>query len=235
MSRRSRLGPAWVLVAAAASGCLSAGGAAVRSAGGDGRAEVVYEVAREAALPMAAGWAARQGEPSILPAGYSGGDEEAAPGGPARGVRGRLELIPSEGRVLARVSLYVRPPEPSHSRPPAARPAAAAGRRVKGREAVRSQKVEKMTARPAAVYELELPAAELDLVLGDLDATGALSVPERPGGGARLTVGPGSAAKEWTPEPRLDDLAERVTREGREVPRRLPRGTGAARVRASEG
>jgi len=199
------------MFAVMAAGCVSGETASVRLGEVADPAEVVYEVSGEAALPLAAGLTARGSRSSILPAGYVEGTESE--GGVAVGddgpriVHGRLELRRRGGRVSARVSLYGRPRE-------TIRP----GRGV---------------TRLVAVYELELPPAELALALDELDATGAFATTERPDGGARLTIGPEEEPKSWTPEPWLDDLAERVVREGREVPRRLPRGAGTARVRAA--
>jgi hypothetical protein len=85
--------------------------------------------------------------------------------------------------------------------------------------------------RSSEVYQLDLSAAELSLIMDDLNASGFFGGQKRPDGGATVTVAEGETvvSKAWTPEPRLDDLAERVYREGRRLP---PKTAGRARVTA---
>lgn len=196
-------------------------------------AYVVYEVAGDAALPLAAGLAARASRPAILPAGFIESDgaagAEAVVESLPKSLYGRLELRRVGQNVAARLSVYDRRPELVRPKSPVKREPSAASRRAARPEPPAPWLP---ATSPLAVYELELPAAELSLVLDDLDAAGAFDVQERPEGGARLAVGPSdeAALKEWTPEPRLDDLAERVLREGSHVPAPLPGGVGQARV-----
>lgn len=197
---------------------------------------LVYEVTGEAALPLAVGLAARETSPAILPvsfvdsteAGSETDDRKAPAATTLQPVRGRLEIREHGRTILARLSLYDRAP-PAVRRPVAdSRPGAASRRPDSSEPSPPPQRA----AIPAAVYELELPAAELSLILDELARAGAYSEQVRPDGGAALSLhGPdGPVTKEWTPEPRLDDLAERVLREGRQVPRRLPGKAGTARV-----
>jgi hypothetical protein len=74
------------------------------------------------------------------------------------------------------------------------------------------------TSEPAAeVRTLDVPKQELDLLIADLAHQGYFGAAARSEGGARLNVSidQGRAQKTWSSEPRLDDLAERVYREGR--------------------
>jgi hypothetical protein len=198
---------------------------------------VVYEVAGDAALPLAATLAVRTNRPGVLQAGFVEGGEagsetagEVSPEALPRLLHGRLELHRAGRNVVARLSVYDRQPEFIRPKSTVAREPSAASRRVEQPDPPASPRPVNL---PLAVYELELPAAELSLVLDDLDAAGALDAQQRPKGGARLAVGPSAALKEWTPEPRLDDLAERVLREGRQLPAPLPARVGQARVTVS--
>ncbi|MGC1275680.1 MAG: hypothetical protein WBC44_18375 [Planctomycetaceae bacterium] len=74
--------------------------------------------------------------------------------------------------------------------------------------------------RPQAAYELILSATELDLIVGGLRGSRFLDGGSRPGGQAWIEVGYGdkTVGKEWTPEPRIDDLVERTIQNGRRIP-----------------
>lgn len=85
--------------------------------------------------------------------------------------------------------------------------------------------------RSSEVYQLDLSAAELSLIMDDLNTSGFFGGQERLDGGATVTVAEGETVvtKAWTPEPRLDDLAERVYREGRRLAQKT---AGRARITA---
>jgi hypothetical protein len=70
--------------------------------------------------------------------------------------------------------------------------------------------------RQEEIWVLDLPREQLDLLLVDLARSGFFEDQTRPAGGAKLAVrlDAGREAKAWDPEPRLDDLAERVYSEG---------------------
>lgn len=67
------------------------------------------------------------------------------------------------------------------------------------------------------LWVLDLPKAQLDLLLGDLSAGGFFEPQTRPNAGTHLDirVNHGRTEKAWSPEPRLDDFVMRVYREGR--------------------
>jgi hypothetical protein len=71
----------------------------------------------------------------------------------------------------------------------------------------------------AIACELIVPAAEQELAVAALARQNFTHAGGRPTGRARIEVGYGDAvvAKNWTPEPRLDDLVERVIRNGRRI------------------
>lgn len=72
------------------------------------------------------------------------------------------------------------------------------------------------SARDDEVWVLDFPRAQLDLLVGDLKTCGFFESQLRPDPGTRLEVVIDRArtAKNWTPEPRLDDFVARVHREG---------------------
>ena len=65
-------------------------------------------------------------------------------------------------------------------------------------------------------YVLAISTAEVQLIFADLDAAGVFGRQRRPEGGTHLVISQGreQIEKDWTPEPRLDELAERVLRDG---------------------
>lgn len=234
VTRRSRFRLTWVVVLLA--GCASAGQTLDQSnrVAADPWFCVVYEVAGEAALPLTVALAERTERSTILPVGFEGADApESAPETGRRPLFGRLEVRQGGQATIARLLLYDRQPE-SRQPPPSSPVRPSLGAASRRPESHKPSRTPRRTTRPLAVYELELPGPELSLILDELDATGAFGAQERPNGGARLLIGPSGLIppKEWTPEPRLDDLAERVVREGRQVPAPLPPDVGQARVRA---
>ncbi len=72
------------------------------------------------------------------------------------------------------------------------------------------------SARDDEVWVLDFPRAQLDLLVGDLKTCGFFESQLRPDPGTRLEVVIDRArtAKNWTPEPRLDDFVARVHQEG---------------------
>lgn len=79
------------------------------------------------------------------------------------------------------------------------------------------------------IWVLDLPREQLDLLLVDLARSGFFEDQTRPVGGARVAVelDAGREDKLWDPDPRLDDLAERVYTEGW-IRGFAPRGDDAA-------
>lgn len=69
------------------------------------------------------------------------------------------------------------------------------------------------------IFILDFDRCELDLILPDLVCGGFFKKQWRPNGGAHLIVQVNGrrVQKEWTPEPRLDDLLTRVSVDGRRV------------------
>lgn len=66
------------------------------------------------------------------------------------------------------------------------------------------------------IWYYDFPKAQLDLMLTDLAGSGFFENQQRPGGTANLAIvmDRGRTAKNWTPEPRLDDVILMVYREG---------------------
>jgi hypothetical protein len=66
------------------------------------------------------------------------------------------------------------------------------------------------------IRTIDLPRHQLDLLLTDLAYSGFFGDQQRPAGRARLSVriDGGHSLGTWDPEPRLDDVAARVFREG---------------------
>lgn len=85
---------------------------------------------------------------------------------------------------------------------------------------------------PPQIYRLRVSAGELALALQGLAASGLFSGQERPSGGAYIEVRSqtGTVNKQWTPEPRLDELSERVLTQGERVQTRGASSAGQARV-----
>lgn len=78
---------------------------------------------------------------------------------------------------------------------------------------------QKPVAISPEIYTLDFARSELDLILPDLACGGYFTNQWRPNGGATLIVQVDRKRfqKDWTPEPRLDDLLTRVSDDGRRL------------------
>ncbi|MCC7423304.1 MAG: hypothetical protein IT428_23760 [Planctomycetaceae bacterium] len=76
---------------------------------------------------------------------------------------------------------------------------------------------QKPQAIAPSIYTLDFARSELDLILPDLVCAGYFTDQWRPNGGTRLIIQIDDKRyqKEWTCEPRLDDLLTRVSEDGR--------------------
>ena len=206
---------------------------------------IVYELEGRAAGPAVVAYLEHRGadevrlashgtaeQAAVVTAEGAAGPEDSGGGASSRGhtatvepgfVRLSVERRPSRGRARVTAAFYAsRPKPPSPTKPPAPEGASRHPTRVKPGSARVTDAPRPVVPveRPLSVSTLDVSSAEFDLLVQDLRSAGLFGNQERPEGGARVTVGRGEGAvcKEWTPEPRLDDLVERAVREGAAVP-----------------
>ena len=76
--------------------------------------------------------------------------------------------------------------------------------------------LEKKQVADDEIWYYDFPKAQLDLMLTDLAGSGFFENQQRPTGSANLSIAMdyGKTAKNWTPEPRLDEVILLVYREG---------------------
>lgn len=76
-----------------------------------------------------------------------------------------------------------------------------------------------VASSPRRIFRLQIDAAEVALAIQGLAHDGLFTSQKRPSGGATIEVASesGTIVKEWTPEPRLDEISERVLTRGEEI------------------
>ncbi len=187
---------------------------------------LVYELHGPAAAPALAAFAAPPPAEAVRLASHESADaapatESAASGPEPTFVRLTVECDPTGRRARAVAACFPTPPPPppasgsplpGASRHPTRRRPGSARVAASSRNAAPSD-------RETVAYALDVSPAEFDLLTQELRGAGLFGGQERPEGGAWVTAGRGDAAvrKQWTPEPRLDDLLERAVRDGRRI------------------